>query len=170
MVSEDLIAFPNVRYPKIPVQYEFLIRAVPALLFILLAIARYFKTKQIGFVKTLVLTPFFKVQWTLQYFQAILELVMVAAFVLDYAYAPGVQSKSFKETALWSIVAIFNIGAWIASGKLLYYDYRKRLSEGRSTHKLFWVSNFVIDAVLTILSFRDYVRLRILIIVRTNGI
>lgn len=131
----------------------------PAALFILMAIARYYKTKPIGFVKTLVLTKFFQVKWLLQYFQAVLELVMVLAFVLGYAYSPGVQREGVKETALWSMVTVFNIGAWIVSGKLLYYDFRKRLSDGRSTHKLFWILNFAIDAILTIISFRDYVRI-----------
>lgn len=55
----DLAVLLTPRFPKVPVQYEFLIRMVPAVLFILAAIARYYKTKPIGFVKTLVLTRFF---------------------------------------------------------------------------------------------------------------
>jgi hypothetical protein len=84
---------------------------------------------------------------------------MVLAFVLGFAYAPGVHQESRKVAALWSVVTIFNIGAWVVSAKLLYYDYRKRLSEGRSTHKLFWTLNLVIDATITAISFRDYVRI-----------
>ena len=43
------------------------------------------------------------------------------------------------------------------SGWLLNYDYRKRLSEGRSTHLLFWCLNLGMDIILTSLSFKDYV-------------
>ena len=65
MGSQDPAVLPTERLPKVPLQYQFLIHLGPSVLLILMAIARYYKTRPIGFVKTIVLTKFFQVKWIL---------------------------------------------------------------------------------------------------------
>ena len=79
-----------VRAPAIPVSLEFLIRAIPAVLFLVLAFIRFKKIRSIGFVKTLVYSKFFIYKKSLQYLQALIELAMVLFFVSGRAYTSGV--------------------------------------------------------------------------------
>ena len=99
----------------------------------------------------------FRIKWVLQYFQSFVEVLMVGSFLFSQVYASEVKKEGRAKTILWSLLGILTVGAWIVSGKLLFYDYRKRLSEGKSTHWLFWSLNLIIDVTLTALSFKDYV-------------
>ncbi len=54
------------------------------------------------------------------------------------------------------MLSLFNMAAWIISGKLLVYEYRRRLSEGFLTHQLFWTLSFAVDAFLTFSNYDLY--------------
>jgi hypothetical protein len=59
------------------------------------------------------------------------------------------------------LLSLFNIAAWILSGKFLIYEYRKRLSEEFLTHQLYWTLTFSVDAFLTFSNYQLYVRILI---------
>jgi hypothetical protein len=54
------------------------------------------------------------------------------------------------------LLSLFNIAAWILSGKFLIYEYRKRLSEEFLTHQLYWTLTFSVDAFLTFSNYQLY--------------
>lgn len=57
-----------------------------------------------------------------------------------------------------SFVFVINIAAWAISAKLLAYEYKKGLSEAYYAHQLFWSLTLIIQVIVLILNFNNYVR------------
>ena len=136
---------------------EFGLRAVPALIFLVCAFIRFKQIQPIGFGKTVDFTRFFLFKWLLQYMQAAIEILILVSILADWAYR-GTQGGKIQASAKYlSLLMIINIAAWVVSGRFLWYEYRKRLSEGFFTHQLFWVLSLIFDGWLTYRYYGNYV-------------
>ena len=82
--------------------------------------------------------------------------MIMMLFITNYAYLHSMRSY-LNKVRVAPLLSIFNMAAWIISGKFLIYEYRKRLSEGFRTHQLFWTLSFGVDAFLTISNYQLYV-------------
>ena len=135
---------------------DFGIRLIPSVVFLLFAWRRFENIRPLGFAKLTVYSKFFKFKVAMQYIQAALEFIIMMLFITNYAYLHSMRSK-LNKVRVAPLLSLFNIAAWIISGKFLIYEYRKRLSEAFFTHQLFWTLSFAVDAFLTFSNYELYV-------------
>jgi hypothetical protein len=123
---------------------------------LLFAWLRFKEIQPLGFAKLTVYSKFFKFKVAVQYIQAALEFIIMMLFITNYAYLHSMRSK-LNKVRVAPLLSVFNMAAWIISGRFLVYEYRKRLSEGFLTHQLFWTLSFGVDAFLTFSNYELYV-------------
>ena len=77
--------------------------------------------------------------------------------LLDPIYKDSDYYEVVKEKRFYSLLLIIDVIAWFYAGKLMRYEYRKRLSESYP-HWIFWSSFTIIDSVFLFLNFNVYVK------------
>ena len=136
---------------------ELFSRSLPAVIFLVAAVVRYFEIRPIGFTKTTSYSKMYKIKMLLQGVLALLEVFTIVFFFLEPS--PDDPLYFVFEHRGASFVLLLDILAWAVGAALLDYEYKKRLSEAFYTHWFFWTIMLIDDAVFLGLNFQLYVRL-----------
>lgn len=107
----------------------------------ILTAIRFVEIRPIGFSKTTSYSKLFLAKLSLQFVQALVQALILIFFLIPLDDVT--DSDEIREYRFLTLLYIVNIIAWIVAGKLLAYEYRKRLSETYYTHWLYWVLSFM---------------------------
>lgn len=122
-----------------------------------MAIIRFRSIRAIGFYRTTIYSKLFLSKLIMSWM-----LVAQYALLIIFAYflpKSWVDSEIITRTDHRSLCFIYviNIIAWIASIKLMAYEYRKGLSEGFYSHQLFWMLNAIASFAVFFVNFSELV-------------
>ena len=122
----------------------------PSLIFLITGLLNFYKIRSIGFNRVVKYSTLFKVK---RYTVIAIILLNVVKFTLTM-FDDGWWQKYLEENKnqsnykslnfIFSTLRIIGVFTWLASLKLMVYQYRKGLSEPWYSLKLFWYSNFVV--------------------------
>ena len=139
---------------------ELCTKSFAGLLFLIGATYRFQDIRPIGFTRRTHYSKLFVSKLFAQYFQAILQLMLI---ILHFI-VPLFQNEElipfneiYGDLKYISLLQILNVAGWIVGGKLLAYEYRKRLSETYYTHWFYWTWMFIADLAFLVINYDVYV-------------
>ena len=134
---------------------ELFSRTLPAFVFLVATIVRYYEIEPIAVTKTTSYSTMFKVKVLLQ---AVLGLVEILTIVFYFQEPPADHPLNYVfEKRGVSFVLLINVIAWAVAAWLLAYEYKRGLSEAFYTHWFFWTIMLLDDVVFFGINFTLYV-------------
>lgn len=140
-------------------QSEIFSKTLPALIFLITALVRYYEIQPIGFSKTTIYSKMFKSKMVLQCAMIAVEIGTILLYFVKPADSSTEEPIDYIYEQRWlSLILVVNIFAWVVGASLMNYEYKKRLSEAFYTHWFYWSVMLLNDIAFMILNFSNYVR------------
>ena len=138
--------------------WELGVKSIPSVIFLIAALKRYNEIKSIGLTRIANYSVFYKLKIVSSYLMASLNILLILlSFIMSKEWFQALWMVK-TENRFLSLVYLINVAAWVSSGLLLRFEYRRRLSESIYAHYLFWVLSFIVILVVVIVNVKYYVR------------
>lgn len=138
--------------------YEIIVKTIPSIVFIITAAIRLAEIKSFGVSRVTSYSKMFIFKVIFNFSLALMNFILI---VLSFAMKPNQKQSIWIVKSGYrslSFVFLINIAAWAISAKLLSFEYKRGLSEAFYCHHLFWSLTLIIQIVILILNFENYVR------------